>query len=174
MPAPPAPDQPVHDAAFAMPTEPAAALDVTAPLATMPAAAPAADPVAPAAAEPAAAEPAADADPTGAWWAPGNALVLAIAGLAWQLLSYYAREQLPALEASGATLTNFDNVVSNLPLAGSMPLGPIVGVLLAGGALALTLAGSRKGLKEPVLQGAVAAIALVSLLLVVALPKLVG
>ncbi|MCW2922302.1 MAG: hypothetical protein JWL76_2176 [Thermoleophilia bacterium] len=112
-------------------------------------------------------------DPTGQWWAPGIALVLAVAALAWQLVAFYARVQLPEVRASQTPLTNFDNVVSSLPLASSS-LGQIVGVLLAAGALGIVLYGSRRGLREPQLQVAIGAIAAISLLAMVALPVLRG
>ncbi len=118
-------------------------------------------------------EPDADVDPTGQWWAPGIALVLAVAALAWQLVSFYARVQLPEVRASQTPLTNFDNVVGNLPLAGSA-IGQIVGVVLAAGALGIVLYGSRRGLREPQLQVTIGAIAAVSLLAMFGLPMLRG
>ncbi len=179
----PAIDAPAPMPSHPMPTDPAAALDVTAPLAgAMPQAMEHAlvEPRHPQSMamphdEPISITAAADepADAASVWWAPGNALVLAVAALAWQFVSYYARVQLPIVESSGAPLTNFDSVVSNLPLAGSS-LGPIVGLLLAAGALAIVLVGTRKGLREPALQGGIGALSLVSMLLVAVLPKIAG
>lgn len=115
----------------------------------------------------------ADIDPTGQWWAPGIALVLAVAALAWQLVAFYARVQLPAVRASQTPLTNFDNVVGSVPLASSS-LGQVVGILLAAGALVIVLYGSRRGLREPQLQVAIGAIAALSMLAMVFLPLLRG
>jgi hypothetical protein len=112
-------------------------------------------------------------DPTGQWWAPGIALVLAVAAVAWQIIAFYARVQLPVVRTSGNPLTNFDNIVGSLPLADSA-LGQGVGVLLAAGALGIVLYGSRRGLREPQLQITIGAIAAVSLLAMLVLPMLRG
>lgn len=112
-------------------------------------------------------------DPTGQWWAPGIGLVLAVAALAWQLVAFYARVQLPVVRTSDQPLTNFDNVISSVPLADSA-IGQIVGVLLAAASLAIVLYGSRRGLREPQLQIAIGVIAALSLLCMVALPVLRG
>lgn len=203
MPAPPAPAPAVQPAPqFAPPADPAAMLDVTAPLAPV-----APQPLQPQPVEPAGpgdayptslampqvdAEPAVTAshpeliergavvqdavvevvsstegaDPTGQWWAPGNALILACAALAWQLVAFYARTQLPAVEAAGVELTNFDRIIGAMPLVDHAMLGPGIGVLLSSGALAIVLVGSRRGLREPALQlgiGAVAALSVAAL-----------
>jgi hypothetical protein len=150
-----------------MPADPAAALDVSAPLGAT------ADPVLALVPDAPAAEAAAAVDPNTAWWSPAHALVLAVAALTWQFIAYYASEQLPVLQASGAPLTKLDEIVGDMPLIGSAA-GPLIGILLAAGALAMLLVGTRKGVRAPGLQGAVGAIAAVSVLLVVALPKLVG
>jgi len=112
-------------------------------------------------------------NPTGTWWSPGVALVLGFAALAWQLVSFYAREQLPVVETSGTQLTNFDRVVGAVPLAGSS-LGPALGVLLAAGAIGIVLYGSRRGLREPALQIGISVVAALSLLVVIVLPKVLG
>jgi hypothetical protein len=155
-----------------MPTEAIAALDVTAPLAAPPGLAAPAVAAAPApASSPDAAAPA--VDPNTAWWAPAHALVLAMAALTWQFIAYYASEQLPVLQTSGAPLTKLDEIVGNVPLIGTAA-GPFFGMALAAGALAMLLVGTRKGVRAPGLQLAVGAIAAMSILLVVALPRLVG
>lgn len=177
-----------HPAAPAAPPEPAF-VHPAAPPAELPADAWPASPAVPTAAampapvtaspagfEPAAipeAEPAAPADASTAWWAIGNALLLAVAALAWQLISFYAREQLPAVESSGAPLTRFDQIVGSLPLAGSS-VGMVPGVVLALGALGLVAYGSRQGYRDPLLQGVVAGLALLSLALVALLPVIAG
>ncbi len=159
------------------PMDPAVMLDVAAPLVQAPAMAaqpqPGMEPVSEPMVE-SVAEPATAGDAELPIWAhPGNALILAIAALAWQFLSYYAREQLPSLEQSGAVLSNFDTFVGSLPLAGSS-IGAIVGVLLAAGALGSLFAGHRAGLREPVLQGVVATVSVISIALVALLPMLVA
>lgn len=135
---------------------------------------PATDPVAERAPEPA---PAAShvqvVDVNRQWWSPANALVLAVAALTWQFISFYAREQLPGVKASGAELRGFDRLVETLPLAGTSA-GRVVGVVLAAVALAVVLHGIRRGLREPVIQGIVAVVAVLSLALIAVLPALVG
>ncbi len=112
-------------------------------------------------------------DPTGQWWSPGIALVLACAALAWQLVSFYARVQLPLVEQSQAALTNFDRVVGGLPLADSA-IGQVLGVVLAAAALAIVLVGVRRGLREPALQVTIGSIAGFSVLAMVLLPSVAG
>lgn len=105
--------------------------------------------------------------------APATALMLAMFALAWQLVSYYARVQLPGIESSGGVLDRFDVLVGALPLLGST-LGPIIGAMLGAGALVLVFLGARRGVREPVLQGAVGLLGALALLAPVALPKLFG
>jgi hypothetical protein len=245
--APPAPPAPPAPTGFAMPADPAAALDVTAPLMMQPPGAAPAMPAAPAMAEhaqpqqimpsamsfqelaaapaqpahhaehpqslampaqagqvahhampagfdeaPAAvggaasaedlAERAAFAQDTAAdapagtvpeWASPGWALVLAMFALTWQLVSYYARDILPGVKASGTLLSNFDEIVGNAPLVGSS-LGGIVGMVLGFGGLILMLLGVRAGLREPVLQGVIGLLSVIALAATVLLPKIAG
>ena len=119
------------------------------------------------------AAPASDVDPTGAWWAPGYALVLAMAGLAIQLVAFYAREQLPLVKASGTALTNFDRVVDGLPLVAGVG-GQAIGLFLTAGALLILLYGSRRGLREPQLQIGIGIVAALALLAMPLLPVLAG
>jgi hypothetical protein len=105
------------------------------------------------------------------WASPGWALVLAMFALTWQLVSYYAREILPSVKASGTLLSNFDEIVGNAPLLGSS-IGGFVGMVLGVGALALMLLGVRSGLREPVLQGAIGLLAGIALAATVLLPML--
>lgn len=123
----------------------------------------------------AAAAPAPSPTPMGesTWWSPANALVFAVAALTWQFISFYAREQLPGVKASGADLRGFDSLVNALPLAASHP-GRFVGVALAACAIGILFQGTRRGLREPVLQGIVGAVCALSLVLIVALPALHG
>ena len=111
-------------------------------------------------------------DPTGTWWSPGVALVLAFAALAVQLVSFYVREQLPVLETTGQELDNFDQMFSSMPIVGSS-LGPVLGALLAAGAMVIVFYGSRRGLREPTLQVVVSAVAALSLIALVVLPRVV-
>lgn len=111
--------------------------------------------------------------PAPTWWSPANALVLAVAALTWQFISFYGREQLPGVKVSGAELRGFDSLVDMLPLA-TASAGRFVGVALAAAALSVVLYGTRRGLREPVLQGIVGGVAGLSLLMLVALPALVG
>jgi hypothetical protein len=156
----------------------AAALDVTAPL---DAAAPSYDPLPQYTSEVISpmpdVEPAVDAaaEPSEipGWASPGSALVLAMAALAWQLVSYYASEQLPVVQASGAVLTYFDQLVAALPLA-STPFGMIFGSLLGCVALGMVLLGTRRGVREPVLQVAVGGIAGIAIAATVLLPMVAG
>lgn len=167
----------VDPAAFAMPNAPAtptAALDASVPLThAMPSvdhqlAQPIAMPVAP----PTEA-PAADGGASDRWIQPDVALVLAVAAVAWQFVAFHAREQLPALQSSGAVLDNFDRILGSMPLVGSTA-GIVVGVALALGSLGLLLAAGKQGRGERGIQAVVAGVAVVSLLLVVALPALAG
>lgn len=112
-------------------------------------------------------------DPAGQWWSPAVALVLAFVALAWQLVSYYARVQLPVVETSGTQLTQFDRVVGALPLAGGT-IGQMLGVLLAAGALGIILYGVRRGLQERQLQLIVGGVAGFALLLAPVLPFIAG
>lgn len=112
-------------------------------------------------------------DPTGQWWSPAHALVLAVAALTWQLLAYFAAKQLPLLEASGAPLTKLDEIIGNVPLIGTSA-GPIIGVVLAAGALGMLLVGTRRGVRAPGLQAAVGAVAALSVVLMAVLPSLAG
>lgn len=116
---------------------------------------------------------AAPAASTPEWASPGWALVLAMFALTWQLVSYYAREILPSVKASGTLLSNFDEIVGNAPLVGSS-LGGIVGMVLGFGGLILMLLGVRAGLREPVLQGVIGFLSIVALAATVLLPKLAG
>ncbi len=113
------------------------------------------------------------ADPTGTWWSPGNALVLAVAGLVTQLVAFYTREQLPLVKQSGTDLTNFDNVVGSVPLIDGI-VGQALGPVLAAGALFMLLYGSRRGLREPQLQVAIGIVATLALLALPLLPILAG
>lgn len=112
--------------------------------------------------------------PTGAAagiWAPSVALVAAMFALAWQLVSYYAASVLPHRVAAGVTLDHYDTIVRGLPLVDGVA-GGIVGTVLGIGTLALLLLGVRRGMREPVLQGAVALLASIAAAGTVLLPRL--
>jgi hypothetical protein len=177
------------------PFDAAAALDVTAPLGApvagpfdaAAAAAPTYDPMPqytsetispmpelePAGAVAVDAEAAAEPGELPAWASLGTALVLAMAALAWQFVSYYASEQLPVVQASGAVLTYFDQIVAALPLASSS-FGMVFGSLLGCIALGMVLLGARRGVREPVLQLAVGGIAGSAIAATVLLPMVAG
>lgn len=112
-------------------------------------------------------------DPSGTWWAPGNALVLAVAGLVAQLVAFYTREQLPVVKASGTQLTNFDRIVGGVPLIDGI-IGQALALVLAAGALFMVLYGSRKGLREPPLQLSIGIVAALALLALPLLPIVAG
>lgn len=208
--APIAPAAPSAPAGFSLPTDSAAALDLTVPLAPVapPAqslAMPEYEPVqampdhlqvvegpaplggvAAASAEDLAAlrelrpEPSTEgapaastgADADGQLWLPGNFLVLGLLGLTWQLLAVYGGFVLPIRSASGATLDNFDSVVTTLPLMSSWPESCYVGIALGLVALGLIWAGWKRGVREPVLQVAGALLAASPVLLFALVPAL--
>jgi hypothetical protein len=167
-PAPPLVPAPALAPADLLPASPAAALDVAAPLGAAPPAVKVEPDAVPTRDSSTVAAPA----PAG-WLDLGTALVLVIAALTWQFLSHYARHQLPDLEASGTELANFDRVVGALPLADTAA-GPVLGALLAVGGLAILMRSIRSGEREPVLQGAVGAIATISIVLTLVLGRLAG
>jgi hypothetical protein len=105
------------------------------------------------------------------WWSPGTALVLSMAAVSWQLVSYYARVQLPLVEASGGQLTYFDLGVRSLPLAGSS-FGVVPGLMLAAAAVGILVYGARRGLRDPVLQLIVGMLAAVAIMLASLLPMI--
>ncbi|MBC7461311.1 MAG: hypothetical protein H7287_08105 [Thermoleophilia bacterium] len=112
-----------------------------------------------------------DTDERGAWWSPGFALVAATAALAWQMVATYARERLPIKLSGGEPLVRFDSLVDRLPLVGGT-VGQVVGVLLVAGAAALLFLGWRRGVREPVLQGAIGVLTLFALVGPIVLLKL--
>lgn len=180
----PAPDMPAPGGTpnVQMPTDPAAALHAGMPLqhsfqsahAPQPAAVEP-EPLVPVEApQPVDASPPLDAPtPASVAWTPGIGLLLAVSAISWQFVAFYAREQLPVLESSGAPLTRFDQIVGSLPLAGSS-IGAFIGIGLAAAALVVVLLGARRGLREPGLQGLVGALALVGVALTVGLPRIAG
>lgn len=101
-------------------------------------------------------------DARGAWWSPGFALVAATAALAWQMVATYARERLPLKLEGGEALVRFDSLVDRLPLVGGS-IGQVFGFLLVAAAAGLLYVGWRRGVREPLLQGAIAVLALFAL-----------
>lgn len=116
---------------------------------------------------------AANVEAGGTWWSPGFALVAAMFALSWQLVAYYAREVLPTRIEAGVTLDNFDVIISRIPLLDGTA-GMAAGMLLAAVSIVLLLAGVRKGVREPVLQGAVGVLGLVALVATVLVPRIAG
>ncbi|MCW2927501.1 MAG: hypothetical protein JWM86_1469 [Thermoleophilia bacterium] len=108
-----------------------------------------------------------------AWWSPGTALVVAMLALAWQLVSFYAREQFPKRESAGLPLDRFDTLFGSMPLVGT-PVGAFVGMAFAVAAGIVLYIGHGRGVKEPVLQGAVATIAVLALAAPMLLMKVAG
>lgn len=168
-------------AAFVNQSSPAAMLDVTAPLIDVPPAAavlprvspafdveyvPAASPTPDAETVASSQAPATESeadgsptvDPNTQWWSPVWALVLGMAAVMVQVVSFYAREQLPQRESSGQPLDQFDTIAGSLPLASGVG-GMIAAVGIAVMALLVLRAGQRHGVREPVLQGLAAALA---------------
>lgn len=113
---------------------------------------------------------AATGEPAAAW-SPSIALVAAMFALAWQLVSYYAGSVLPHRVAAGVTLDHYDTIVRGLPLVDGAA-GGLVGTVLGFGTLVLLLLGVRRGVREPVLQGAVALLATIAAAGSVLLPTL--
>jgi hypothetical protein len=105
------------------------------------------------------------------WWSPGTALVLAMAAVTWQVVSYYARVQLPLVEASGGQLTYFDLGVRSLPLAGSA-FGVVPGLMMAVAAVGILVYGGRRGLRDPALQLIVGMLAAGAIVLASLLPMI--
>lgn len=112
--------------------------------------------------------------PVGAqWWDLQHALVFAMLGLMLQLVSFYAREQLPARETAGLPLDRFDTIVGGLPAVDGS-IGQMLGPICAAVAILFTLKGYQQGVRLPALQLAVGGIAVLTLLLVPGLDMLVG
>jgi hypothetical protein len=108
-------------------------------------------------------------DPSGTWWSPSLAIIVAMFALAWQLITYYATNVLTALSASGATLDRFDSLVSSIPLFAAS-FAPFIGMTLGAIALGLLWAGYRRGVRESLLQGVAAIIALLAMSASILLP----
>lgn len=108
-------------------------------------------------------------DPSGRWWSPGTALMLAIFAFAFQMCTFYAREIVPQMQIEDKKRLEVILEGSSWFASGAMPF---VGALLALGSVGLLWVGIRRGVRAPLLQGAIGFVALLAVGSTVVLPAL--
>lgn len=106
-------------------------------------------------------------------WSPAFALVLGLLALTMQLVAYYVRERLPLIQASGATIDNFDTVVGSIPFLGS-DVGRFLAMAIGAGALSLALLGFNRGIREPLVQVTAGVLGAAAMLGTILLPRMFG